>query len=304
MSLKYQTGVRFNHHLGPQETLSFMGEGVGAALFAIAFFTGQWLLAVPGILFVVGAVFALLGHLGNPLRAWRAMTRVGTSWVSRGTLFIGIFVGVATLAVAAGPLGLTALQGPLALAALVVAVPVMGYAGMLLRSMRAIRLWRGPFLPLAFIAHSLATALTLALALMPLLAGGEAAAWLLPAAMVCLIVSALLSLLHLLRAERSQGVRASFERLFAGDLRTSFIVGGGVCGIVVPLVVMALPAAVAGGDAVTVLMLAVALCRLYGDFAYRNGVVLAGAYEPVMPDWPMRSFTPPATAPACGTAGH
>lgn len=304
MSHKYQTGVRFNHHLGPQETLSFMGEGVGAALFAIAFFTGQWLFAVPGILFVVGAVVALLGHLGNPQRAWRAVTRVGTSWVSRGTLFIGVFVGIATLAVAAGYLGMTTLQGPLAIAALVVAVPVMAYAGMLLRSIRAIRLWRGPFVPLAFVAHSLASALTLAWALMPVLAGSDAAPWLQPAAMVSLVASALMSLLHLLRAERSAGVRASFERLFRGDLRSSFIVGGVVCGIVIPLVAMAVLAALAGGGAVTALMLAVALCRLYGDFAYRNGVVLAGAYEPVMPDWPMRSSTAPVPAPAGGMAGH
>ncbi|MCC4114759.1 dimethyl sulfoxide reductase anchor subunit [Aromatoleum toluclasticum] len=301
MSLKYQTGVRFNHHLGPQETLSFMGEGVGAALFAIALFTDQPLLAGPGILFVIGAVFALLGHLGNPQRAWRAITRIGTSWVSRGTLFISIFIGVATLSLVAGYLGMTALQQPLAVAALVVAVPVMGYAGMLLRSMRAVRLWRGPFVPLAFVAHSLATALILAWALIPLLGG--AAAWLQPAAMVALVASALLSVLHLLRAERSEGVRASFERLFSGDLRTSFLVGGCVCGIVVPLVVTAVLSAFAGGI-VMVLMLAVALCRLYGDFAYRNAVVIAGAYEPVMPDWPMRSSTPPAAPVACSTAAH
>ncbi len=301
MSLKYQTGVRFNHHLGPQETLSFMGEGVGAALFAIALFSGQPLLAGPGILFVIGAVFALLGHLGNPQRAWRAVTRVGTSWVSRGTLFIGVFVGLAILALAAGYLGMTTLQRPLALAALIIAVPVMAYAGMLLRSMRVIRLWRGPFVPLAFVAHSMASGLTLAWALMPLLAGADAAPWLHSAAMVSLVVSALLSVLHLLRAERSVGVRASFERMFSGDLKTSFLIGGCVCGIVVPLVVMVLLPASAGGP-VIMLMLAVALCRLYGDFAYRNAVVLAGAYEPVMPDWPMRSFTSPAAV--CSTAGR
>lgn len=303
MSHNFTTGVRFNHHLGPQESLSFLGEGVGAALFVVAFFTGQWLLAGPGILFVIGAVVALLGHLGNPQRAWRAMRRVGASWVSRGTVFIGIFVGVAILSVAAGYLGMTALQFPLAVVALVVAVPVMAYAGMLLRSMRAIRLWRGPFIPLAFVAHSLATALTLAWALMPLLAGAQAAPWLQPAAMVSLVVSALLSALHLLRAERSEGVRASFERLFSGDLRATFLVGGGVCGIVVPLVIMAaLP--VLTGAAATVLMLAAALCRLYGDFAYRNAVVLAGAYEPVMPGWSMRSFTPFGAAATGGAAGH
>lgn len=298
MSQKYQTGVRFNHHLGVLETLSFLGEGVGAALYAIAVVTDQWLLAVLGILLVVGAVVSLLNHLGRPLRSWRAITRVGSSWVSRGTLFIGIFVALATLSVAVRLVDLAALRGVLEVAALMVAVPVMIYAGMLLRSMRAIRLWRGPFVPLAFVTHSSATALTLAWALTPLLGGS--AAWLQPAAVVALILSAALSVMHLLRVERSEGVRASLERLFAGDQRMSLVGGGGVFGIAVPLLALA---ALAPGA--TPVMLAAALCRLYGDFAYRNAIVLAGAYEPVMPAWPVRSANPTAPAlPACGTGRH
>lgn len=302
MSQKYQTGVRFNHHLGPLETLSFMGEGVGASLYGIAVLTEQWWLAALGILFVLGAVIALLNHLGNPMRSWRAITRVATSWVSRGTLTMAVFLGVATLSVAAVYLeSLAPYQSALANIALVLAVAVMFYAGMLLRSMRAIRLWRGPLVPLAFVAHSLATALILAWALMSVVAG--TVAWLQPAAVVALIASAALSAAHLLRAERSEGVRASFARLFTGDLRASFIFGGGVCGILVPLVALPAVAPLAGSGAAAV-MIAVVLCRLYGDFAYRNALVLAGAYEPVVPGWPVRSFNPPAAAPAIAAGGH
>jgi len=292
MSQKYSTGIRFNHHLGALESVSFMGEGIGAALFVTAFATGQWSLAIVGVLFVVGAVVALLNHLGRPLRSWRAVTRLVTSWVSRGTMSISLFVAVATLSVAAAYVELLApFQRASAIVALVISVPVMFYAGMLLRSMRAIRLWRGPFVPLAFVAHSLATALTIAWAWMPLVGSEVAPTWLEQAGAGALILCALLSVVHILRAERSAGVRASLERLLAGDLRMSFVVGAGVVGIVIPLAALSgfqsLAPAV-GGAGAAVLALAVALCRLYGDFAYRNSIVLAGAYEPVMPGVPHR----------------
>ena len=294
MNRNYSTGIRFNHHLGALESLSFMGEGIGAALFIVAFVTGQWPLAIAGVLFVVGAVVALLNHLGRPLRSWRAVTRLVTSWVSRGTFAISGFVAVATLAVAATYLEFLApFQRALAIVAVAISVPVMCYAGMLLCSMRAIRLWRGPFVPLSFVAHSFATALTIAWAWMSLPGAGAAPAWLGQAGAGALIVCALLSAVHIVRAERSPGVRASLGRLLAGDLRRSFIGGAGVIGIVVPVAaLLGFPSLSTGmsGAGVAVLASAVALCRLYGDFAYRNSIVLAGAYEPVMPGVPHRPF--------------
>lgn len=35
MSHIFKTGVRFNHHMGTHETLSFLGKGLGAALYII-----------------------------------------------------------------------------------------------------------------------------------------------------------------------------------------------------------------------------------------------------------------------------
>jgi hypothetical protein len=34
----------------------------------------------------------------------------------------------------------------------------------------------------------------------------------------------------------------------------------------------------------------VVAARLYGDFAYRNGIVTAGAYEPIQPSFPQRAL--------------
>lgn len=295
MSEKYSTGVRFNHQLGILETLSFVGEGIGAALYIVSIAIGQLPIAVLGILFVVGAVLALRAHLGKPERGWRALTRLATSWVSRGVLTMSCFLGFASLSVAAAYLQFLApYQKTLTMVALVFAVAIIVYAGMLLRSMRALRLWRGPFVPLAFSAHSAASGLTLGAALAPWLGADPAGIeWMLPAGAGCLVLGIALSVVHLALAERSAGVLASLERLLAGDLRQQFVWGAGALGIVVPLAGLTLARYLMAGfdpQLTTMLLAVVAVCRLYGDFAYRNAVVLAGAYEPLFPSAPIRNL--------------
>jgi len=284
MTARYNTGIRFNH-LGILEILSFVGEGVGAALYILAIATGQMTLAALGIAFVIAAVLSLGAHLGRPIRSWRAFTRLVSSWVSRGSLMMVGFLGFAILAVGAGYLEILApWQKALKAVALIFSVGVLFYAGMVLRSMRAVRLWRGPLVPLAFAAHSLATATAITWALAPWL-GVEAAAvnWLPSFGIGCLILGFALSGLHIALAERSVGVKASLNRLLAGDLRQGFFWAAGGIGIVVPLLGLMSANALPGGGVGTLLFALVAICRLYGDYAYRNSIVVAGAYEPIFP---------------------
>lgn len=48
-------------------------------------------MAAPIVAFGMGASFF---HLGNPYRAYRAVTNIGSSWLSREVLFISIFLGL------------------------------------------------------------------------------------------------------------------------------------------------------------------------------------------------------------------
>lgn len=296
MSRDFSIGVRFIGHMGFLETISFLGEGVGAALYLFAIAGGLLPVAALGWLFVVMAVLALLAHLGQPLRAWRALARPGSAWVSRGVLVIGGFTGSAGAALLAHFIGvLQPLEQPLTLLATAFAVPVILYAGMLLRSMRAIRLWRGPFVPLAFCSHSLASGALLALALGTAITGDPARiGWMRECALVALVACALLSLLHLARAERSTGVRASIDRLSGGDLRGRLVWGAGVCGIAAPLVALLVAGPDTPASSSAVVLLGAAVARLAGDYAYRSAIVLAGAYEPVVPALPIRSAQPAA----------
>lgn len=281
--------IRFVEHMGFLEVMSFLGEGVGAALYIFGVVLAQRSLQVLGVLFVAAAVVALFSHLGTRAHlAWRALTRVRTSWVSRGSLFMSAFMAFSVPAVAATYIdALASIRQPLTAVALIFAPLVIIYAGMMLRSMKAVSLWRSSYVPLAFSAHSLATALTITLAVL-LWSGGDAAGigWLPPLGIGFLVLCATISAVHLRPAEPSAGIQASIDRLFSGKLRGQLIWGAGFMGIVVPLAGLVaswlLVQSIGEGAASAILGIAV-ICRLFGDYAYRSSIVMAGAYEPIVP---------------------
>ena len=288
MSQKFTVDVRFSRHFGTLESLSFWGEGVGGGLYIAAILVGIKSAAVLGIAFVLCAVIALLSHLGNPQRSWRASTRLATAWVSRGTVTIGGFLAVSVLYLATPYLwDVAALQRSLEVVSVGLAGLVIIYAGMLLRSMRAIRFWSGIYVPLSFGVHSLATGLVVVwvvTAVKPALEGSIAVPWV--AAVAGLIAAAAVSLSYLAGIKRSEGVRASLGRLTRGDLRTQLFLGAGLMGIVIPalgVVGYGLMAAEMTEVEKLFLLAVVAISRLYGDFSFRNSIVLAGAYEPIVP---------------------
>lgn len=172
-------------------------------------------------------------------------------------------------------------------AAFAFAVPVLIYAGMLLRSMRAIRLWGGPFLPGAFGAQALASGFTLVWAY----AGWfdpTLHSWLQPVTLAALLLCATFSALHVATIRKTAGVRASLERMRSGDLKGPFVMGGWFVGIVIPLLILILAQARLEDSAALAAIAAVS--RICGDFTYRNAIVRAGAYEPVVPTAPYELF--------------
>lgn len=289
MKSEFATGrVRFVEHMGFLDVWSFLGEGVGATLYILGVFSGSVVVQWLGVAFVATAVVALLAHLGVRAHlAWRAITKFRTAWVSRGTVFMGVFLASAIGAHLAAMLQMNGLARFATGLAVVAAVLVIIYAGMMLRSMRAVTIWNTLFLPAAFSIHSVATGLTVfaalatALRLDPGLVAGAV-----QGAVVMLVVSALVSAAYLSNVKRSTGVLASLERLLKGMLRPRFLWGAGLVGTLVPLcllLVIWLAGAGLGYGAALLLAIVAAGCRLYGDYAYRLSIVKSGAYEPIIP---------------------
>jgi formate-dependent nitrite reductase membrane component NrfD len=281
--------TRFVEHMGFLEVLSFFGEGVGAGLYILGVISNQPLVMLLGVVFVAIAVVALVAHLGSRAHlAWRAITKFKTSWVSRGSLFISLFMAfsVPGLMVSQIPI-LASLEKPLTILAFIFAPLVIIYAGMMLRSMKAVTLWRSYYLPVGFSSHSVASALILFWCYAQFAGlNKDIMSWLQPATIICLLLSAAIAILHLVNIPRSAGIEASLDRLFRGKLRTRLILGAGGLGIIVPLVLALLSwlaAAQLGQGTVMVLLAVAAVVRLFGDYAYRSAFVMAGAYEPIVP---------------------
>src|SRR3989304_2512899 len=73
-------------------TASFFLEGVGAGLFILSYLLGVGAGALLGVVAVgLGALFLLL-DLGRVERFWRAVSRPGAAWVSRGGIIITLFL--------------------------------------------------------------------------------------------------------------------------------------------------------------------------------------------------------------------
>jgi len=283
----FTVGIRFNQEIDFLEVLSFWGEGVGAATYLAAILSNNLFLATTGLLFVVIAIVALVAHLGKAGRFWRVPANLATAWVSRGPFIIAGFFcsGLIWLyLVYAG------VQGPYRVLAFLVssvfAVLLMFYAGWLLGSMNAVKLWNGSLFPVTFVSHSVTSgAVILAGLNWTVSDGSEFTLYISQITLAFLALSFVLTVMHLRRSGNSLAVYASLARLANGSLKVIFLGVALVLGIVVPFFLIAACEwwrdVIAYEFAVTIAVVAV-FSRLVGDFTYRFAIVRAGAYEPIL----------------------
>lgn len=286
--------IRYVEHMAFLEVISFFGEGVGAALYLLGFMADSFFIQIAGVVLVAVAVVALVLHLGSRAHlAWRALTKIRTSWVSRGSLFITLFMAFSVASITVHVVGSLAgvntgaLEEGLNWLAAVTAPLVIIYAGMMLRSMKAVTLWRTFYLPLGFSFHSIASALLLFLLAVNLLEIEAAFShWLQPAILISLTVATLITLLHIFIVPRTAAIEASLERLIKNKFRARMLWGAGVGGILVPvgcLLIASLFSAESNQPVTVALLLLAVVARLFGDYAYRSAFVMSGAYEPIVP---------------------
>jgi len=154
---------------------------------------GRWTpfiaLALALVLITLGLLSSTL-HLGRPERAWRAVSQWRSSWLSReGVAALATYVPAGLLALAwlfgvdAAPTGVLATLSAIG------AVATVWCTGMIYASLRTIRQWHQPLVPVVYLALAAASG-ALLLALILSLAGAETAravataGWSLTAAMV------------------------------------------------------------------------------------------------------------------------
>jgi formate-dependent nitrite reductase membrane component NrfD len=197
---------------------------------------------------------AVLFKLGSPQRAWRALSRPTTSWISRGAWFVAGFFVFGCLSVAPSIAALswlpwndgTALGVALAWIAAVFAFLTAVYPGFVVSNSRAIPFWNTPLLPLLFFTYAALAATGVVLIGSAAVPGGAADVTLWAEGLI--VGNAVLSAVYLFAMKRAGGsAAASVHRLNQGSLGAVYWLGVVVIGLIVPLsALLSLYAALAG----------------------------------------------------------
>lgn len=238
----------------------------------------------------VGMIFLIL-DLGQARNALFAFKRVGSSWISRGTWIISIFIVLSALQIATKvwPFHWLSAGGgfnlSLELVTSAFAVGTMLYTGLLLGASKPIAFWSTPILPLLFLISASSTGL------MAVLLGGAAnsvgPAYLLPfrqADVILIAVEMLVIALFLQGTHRVKESRYSASMFINGALARRFWGGVVACGLVIPVLAEMLTVSLPSGSG-TLAVLAGGLCMLLGlagGLLLRELILSAGVYAPLM----------------------
>jgi formate-dependent nitrite reductase membrane component NrfD len=263
--------------------LALSAAGSGAALLVFSFLTGTRVGTFVGLgLDCVGVAF-LFADLGHRLRFWRAISKTTQTWISLGTLVTtGLIVfGVLYL--------LTPETNPLAMLfkiiSLICALTVMLYASFLLSSMTSIPFWRSSLLPILFLVHSVTSGVAIMLGILQLTEQGIGSySKLFSVMMALLLFSLLLTWMYTKWVSQSDAAQESVRLLTEGRLKSLFVGGSYLIGLLLPLVVIIVSylASQSLGVIATALMVAAMILRFAGDVSFRYSILSAGVYEPII----------------------
>ncbi len=212
-----------------------------------------------------------VGHAKKPLRLWRMVLRVRTSWIARGTVFTAfaaLFGAVQIVLSYAAP-GSSAEIAFKVLTALAV-IAVMIYEGFTINYIAGIPFWNSSLLPPTLIAWGLLAGLAL---LSVVVLGTVAAA--LTASRIVLIVALVLTAFYLWNAlYAGDASRTSMKQVVGSVL---FWVGAIAVGIGVPFLLL-----FSGIEFGISSALAFLACEIIGALSFTYCVFRAGVYRPLI----------------------
>ena len=164
---EFRPGFRLQRSWGRSMATSFFFGEVGAGLFFVSLLFNN----LPGL--VIGLALTSVGksaghllHMGQPTRAWRAITKLNHSWISRGLLAITVFTGcgiILILDLAGLSFGLLppALKPVLVAAAGAAAIVIMVYQGLAMSHSASIGLWSSGLIPVLGLTYALLSGIAL-----------------------------------------------------------------------------------------------------------------------------------------------
>ena len=230
---------------------------------------------------VIGGGVHIL-YLGHPFRFWRMVRKPGSSWISRGLIFVSLFLilGLIQMAVVSGggsSLVLTILVDILAFLTIV-------YGGFALNCVNGIPLWNTALLPILYAVSGIWGGASVALGIA--LGTGAASTigvsleeWirLLLIAYIGLIIVYFISV----RYTNLTG-KVSVQGIVSGEYWPLMWFGVVLIGLVIPIAVVVISLGTGIENMSAAVLYIAILCELVGDITMRYLILKDGLYSPLI----------------------
>jgi formate-dependent nitrite reductase membrane component NrfD len=261
----------------------FLG-GISGGLYLVSlYFNNIWGMFVAWI-FAMGMGLFDIAHLSKPTRAWRIAFRANSSWISRGFIFVILFIGAAGiqllihLLTGAGAAGPTAAEVVFRVIAGILAFGVAVYSGFVVGFVNGIKFWNSALIPVLVVIGGLAGGAAVLLAIITLTSANTFGA--VQTFALFILGAYFISIFVLLWVSTysSPIAKASARLLLSGSMAGLFWILIILIGIIVPLILTFMAESGSG-----VLLIVSAVCVLLGNMTLRYAILKAGRYSPLVP---------------------
>lgn len=263
--------------------LAFFFIELGAGVFFVASFFKSLEAMLIGWLIcgVIGGGVHIL-YLGHPFRFWRMVRKPGSSWISRGLIFVGIFLTL-------GLVHMALVQWGSSSVALVVVVDLFAfltivYGGFAMNSVNGIPLWNTALLPILYAVSGIWGGAGIALGV----ALGTGAVSTLGVSLeewirLLLISYIVLLIVYLISVRYTNPTgKVSVRRIVAGGYWPLMWFVVVLVGLVIPITVVGI-SFINGIESVPLFVLYFSiLCELIGDITMRYLILKDGLYSPLI----------------------
>jgi len=264
--------------------LAFFLIELGAGTFFVATFFGSLKAMLIGWLVcaVLGGGIHIL-YLGHPFRFWRMVLKPGTSWISRGLIFVGLFLIL-------GLIQMVLVLGGGSSLVLMVLVNIFAfltivYGGFAMNYVNGIPLWNTALLPILYAVSGIWGGAGLAMGIA--LATGKASTTGVPLEewiRILLIAYIVLLVVYLISVRYTNLIgKISVQRIVSGEYWALMWFVVVLLGLIFPVVVVIISLNTGIENMPSVVLYLAIFCELIGDLTMRYLILKQGVYAPLVP---------------------